>query len=59
MPAYILQQEEVFAKALPVFEKHAMDFSDCLIYAVTEKEQTLPLYTFDKKLLALAQTFSP
>lgn len=57
--AYILQHEEVFAKALHIFEKHTMDFSDCLIYAVSEEEQTLPLYTFDKKFLVLKNTQSP
>jgi predicted nucleic-acid-binding protein len=57
--AYNLEHEDTFAKALQLFENNAMDFSDCLIYTISEEEKAFPLYTFDKKLLTLENTHSP
>lgn len=57
--AYILQHEDTFAKALQLFQENTMDFSDCLIYATSDEEQALPLYTFDKRFLTLEKTLCP
>lgn len=57
--AYVLQHEEGFAQAVQLFADNVIDFSDCLIYIMSHAEESLPVYTFDKRFLKLKNTQSP
>jgi len=51
-----LQLPEVVQRALSKFKASNIDFSDALIHEVAERENLLPIGTFDKKLAKLPGT---
>jgi len=50
--AFIMQNNDNYAKALEMFRNSNADFSDCLILAES-MQQSLELFTFDKRLSRL------
>jgi len=53
--AFILQNGDIFYRALGLYRTHNVGFSDCLILAESISNDSV-LFTFDKKLLKLAGT---
>lgn len=49
---FILQNKSQFSTAVSLYESHAVDFSDCMIYAQAS-EEGIELTTFDKKFAKL------
>jgi len=56
---FILENQSTYEKAMKLFKKHPIDFSDCLIYTAGQEEKVKKTLTFDKKFSKLPHVSLP
>lgn len=53
--AFTVEENDLYHDAVMLYEKHTIDFSDCLIHSKAKYQGHLPICTFDKQFSKLSQ----